>query len=126
MVRSLNTTLFARNAAPQEATPYTWFRPTASPASIAMVMGAKNMTMTEVQHARRVGRVQHGETGISQPILGYVRKSDTEPAKSRRRLRLMGRQHPQHRTLEEYIVGRPMEKLQCTAAALFFGSKWCS
>ena len=33
------------------------------------MMGAKNMTMTEVQHARRIGSVQPGETGIGRAVL---------------------------------------------------------
>ena len=36
---------------------------------VAMVMGAKNMTMTEVQHARRNRRVQPGKARIGSPVL---------------------------------------------------------
>jgi hypothetical protein len=63
MVRSSNTTLFAENEAPQEVTPYTSFLTDAFTGRIAMVMGAKNMTMTEVQHGRRIGECSPAKLG---------------------------------------------------------------
>ena len=63
MVRSSNTTLFAENEALQGVTPYYKLSSNAFTGRIAMVMGAKNMTMTEVQHARRIGECSPAKLG---------------------------------------------------------------
>ena len=55
MVRSSNTILFAQNEVPQGVTPVYELSSNAFTGRIAMVMGAKNMTMTEVQRAHRIG-----------------------------------------------------------------------
>ena len=62
MVRCSNTTLFVRNEAPKRARRIRGLSD-AFTGRIAMVMGAKNMTMTEVQHARRVGECSPAKLG---------------------------------------------------------------
>jgi hypothetical protein len=63
MVRSSNTTLFAENEAPRQVYAVYELSSDAFTGRIAMVMGAKNMTMTEVQHAHRIGECSPAKLG---------------------------------------------------------------
>ena len=63
MVRSSNTTLFAQNEAAARGHAVYELSTDAFTGRIAMVMGAKNMTMTEVQHARRIGECSPAKLG---------------------------------------------------------------